>query len=133
MAMAIVHFEIQASNIERAKQFYETVFGWKIERYGDMDYWGIKTARAEYNPGDPVGIDGGLLPRKGGEPVNGAAVNCFVCTISVSDIDQTIEAIQNANGQIVVEKSQMDGVGWLASGKDTEGNIFGLIQALPQA
>ena len=43
-----MHFEVQADDIERAKNFYEKVFDWKIEKMmakedGGMDYWGLKT------------------------------------------------------------------------------------------
>ena len=36
----IVHFEIPADDPKRAIQFYEYVFGWKIENwYAPVDYW----------------------------------------------------------------------------------------------
>ena len=51
-----VHFEIPAENPQRAMQFYETLFGWKFQKWdGPMDYWIITTGQ----PGEP-GIDGGL-------------------------------------------------------------------------
>lgn len=45
----IVHFEIPADDVERARKFYSTLFGWKIEKIevrkdGEtMDYWMIST------------------------------------------------------------------------------------------
>ena len=29
---SIVHFEIPADDVERARKFYSTLFGWKIEK-----------------------------------------------------------------------------------------------------
>jgi len=41
----VVHFEIPADDVERAKKFYSTLFGWKIEKPpGEMDYWMISTS-----------------------------------------------------------------------------------------
>ena len=44
----VIHFEIQADDIVRAKTFYEKTFGWKVEpmmtkEQGGMDYFGITT------------------------------------------------------------------------------------------
>ena len=47
---SIVHFEIPADDVERARKFYSTLFDWKIEKMevmkdGDkMDYWMISTS-----------------------------------------------------------------------------------------
>lgn len=128
MAAAIIHFEIQASDVERAIAFYTQIFGWKIERYGDMEYWGIRTGRGEGGNGEKVGINGGLLRRKGGQPADGAPVNAFVCSIDVEDIDKMTEDIKKAGGGVVVEKTAVEGMLWQCYCKDTEGNTFGLVQ-----
>ncbi|TMI31920.1 hypothetical protein E6H29_04205 [Candidatus Bathyarchaeota archaeon] len=36
----VVHFEIPADNVERAKTFYKKAFGWQIEKYPGMEYHG---------------------------------------------------------------------------------------------
>jgi uncharacterized protein len=47
----IVHFEIPADDIERAKKFYGNLFRWKIEKFPgqtgreDMEYWLITNYR----------------------------------------------------------------------------------------
>lgn len=38
-----VHFEIQASDVGAVRTFYEDVFGWTFEKFGDVDYWVINT------------------------------------------------------------------------------------------
>src|SRR5262249_54248258 len=73
-----MHFEIHAEDLQRASRFYSSVFGWKIEKWGQQDYWLIKTGEA----GQP-GIDGGLLPRRGPAPGEQSPVNAFPCTIDV--------------------------------------------------
>lgn len=113
----IVHFEIHAENVDRARQFYSAVFGWKFTSWGGPEeYWLVSTG----DPGEP-GIDGGLMKRR--DPA-GSVYN----TIDVSDLDRSIEQVTAAGGQIVVPRMPIPGVGWLAYFKDTEGNIFGMAQ-----
>jgi len=124
---AIVHFEVQADNVERAKDFYEQALGWNLQRY-TADYWGINTGRANDDGGNTIGIDGGLLRRRSEGPVSQSAVNAFVCTIQVRNIEETMQRVVNAGGLVVTEKTHVQGLGWNGYCKDTEGNIFGLTQ-----
>lgn len=128
MANAIVHFEIHAENPSRAIRFYTDAFGWRFEKWGEMDYWAVYTGRSDIGEGKTVGIDGGLLPRKGGAPVDGAAVNAFVITLDVDNIEAAMKKVVAAGGKQVVEKQEVGGMGWQAFCKDTEGNIFGLFE-----
>jgi predicted enzyme related to lactoylglutathione lyase len=125
----VVHFEIHAENPERAVRFYSAVFGWTIKKWdGPADYWLVTTG-----PADQRGIDGGLVVRRGGAPAEGQPVNAYVCTIGVASVDGAIAAIKAAGGTIALEKMPVPGVGWLAYAKDTEGNIFGVLQPDPTA
>lgn len=126
----VVHFEIQVDNVERAKNFYTTIFGWSIERYGEMDYWGIMTAPKD----SPIpGINGGLLKRPCPAPGLEQGTNAFVCTIQVDDIDSMITSIEQHGGKIAMPKFALPGMAWQAYCIDTEGNIFGLHQLDPNA
>lgn len=123
MANRVVHFEIQADDIERAKKFYKEALGWKIEKYqGEidpgMDYWMIMTGEK----GTP-GIDGGMYARP-----KEKGIYTYDCTVAVPDIDVAVEAVKSAGGQITQEKMELKGVGWFASCTDTEGNKFALMQ-----
>ena len=124
----VVHFEIHAENPARASQFYTSIFGWVIERVGQLDYWLITTGA----PGQP-GINGGMFPRKGAPPIEPNPISAFVCSIDVDNIDDAMGRVVTAGGIIVVPKRAFPGVGWSAYCKDTEGNIFGLSQTDPQA
>ncbi|HEX4104028.1 MAG TPA: VOC family protein [Candidatus Paceibacterota bacterium] len=122
-----IHFEVQADDAERAKKFYENVLGWKIEKTSmpgvGMEYWIMKT-------GEGPGIDGGMYRRKDN---SGRAMNSFDCTILVDDMDKVIAAIKASGGKIQAwegkEKWEMQGLGWFSRAVDTEGNVFGLLQA----
>ncbi|WP_306253193.1 VOC family protein [Parvularcula sp. IMCC14364] len=120
-----VHFEIHAEDPERAIRFYTQVFDWSFTHYEGMEpaYWGIVTG-----PDSEPGLNGGLMRRNGPAPVDGAAVNCYVCTIQVENIDLYSARIKAANGQQTVEKMPIPQTGWLAYFKDTEGNIFGCME-----
>ena len=117
-----VHFEIPAENPQRAIDFYTNVFGWKFSKWdGPMDYWIINTGEAS----EP-GINGGLMQRR--DP-NQPCVN----TVGVTDLDGSVASVIANGGVIAVPRMPVPGVGWLAYCKDTEGHIFGMMQADPAA
>ena len=119
----VVHFEIHADDPQRAVDFYQSVFGWQIQKWdGPEDYWLVTTGKAP----EP-GIDGAILKRMG--PINGDAVIAYVCTVDVHSVDDAIEKITSHGGTIVLPKMAVPGVGWLVYAKDTEGNIFGSMQS----
>ncbi|HEY8623819.1 MAG TPA: VOC family protein [Casimicrobiaceae bacterium] len=119
-----IHFEIQASDPKRAIAFYTALFGWTFSKWdGPQDYWLIKTGEA-----NTKGIDGGLLPRRGSAPAAMQAVNAFVCTTDVADLDASLLRVGELGGTIVVPKMAIQTVGWLAYASDTEGNIFGMMK-----
>lgn len=127
----IIHFEIHAGNPERAAKFYRDVFGWEINEWvipgiqlkDENRYWLVTTGTdAE------TGINGGLLFRRGPAPIEGQPVNAFVCTVGVSNLDESIDKALKAGGIIALPKMAVIDIGWLAYCKDTEGNIFGMMQ-----
>ena len=122
-----VHFEIHASDPARAQAFYTAVFDWQFQQWGDIPYWVVITGKD-----DEPGINGGLLPRRGPAPAPDAPVHGYPLTIGVEDIDATIATIEEAGGTVALAKEAMPGVGLLAYYKDTEGNIFGVLQPDPQ-
>ena len=123
----VVHFEIHAADPERAVNFYKTVFDWQFQKWeGPMDYWLVTTG-----PDDQPGINGGLVRRQG--EIDGQAVIAYVCTIDVADVDASTNKAVSNGAQVVVPKMPIPGVGWLVYCKDTEGNIFGMLQADPNA
>lgn len=117
----VIHFEIPAENPERAAAFYKKAFGWKIEKWpGPMEYWMVNTG----DSGAP-GINGGLM-RKGD-------VTSTTNTIDVESVEKAVAAIASAGGKEVTPKTPIPGVGYFAYCLDTEGNLFGVMQADPKA
>ena len=127
----VVHFEIHADDLERAKTFYSAVFDWPFEDYSTMTgspYLGITTG-AE---GDP-GINGGLMPRPDGDTAPRSGAGAFVCTIQVDDYDATEQRILAAGGEVAQAKASLGGMAWQGYYRDTEGNVFGIHQTDPDA
>lgn len=132
----IVHFEIHAAQPERAAGFYSNVFGWEMKEWivpgvqipEENRYWMVTTG-ADSEPG----INGGLVVRRGPAPMEGQPVNAYVCTVEVASLDAMVQKVLSAKGTIAVPKMAIRGVGWLAYCKDTEGNLFGLMQNDPGA
>jgi uncharacterized protein len=129
MMPRVVHFEIHAEDPERAVKFYQSLFGWEVTKWdGPQPYW-LVTTGAEGQPG----INGGILRRMGPAPAENQAVNSYVCTVDVPDLDQRMKKMETLGGGIAVPKMPIPGMGWLAYAKDTEGNIFGMMQMDPTA
>lgn len=128
----VVHFEIQADDIERAATFYRDVFGWTIEKWeGEgMEYWMVMTAEKDSKE---VCINGGLLPRKGSSPAQGQSVNAYICTMQVESFDEIAEKIEGAGGRVAMPKFAIPGMAWQGYFVDSEGNIFGVHQPDEQA
>lgn len=133
----VVHFEIEADDPARAIVFYKNVFGWKIEEWqgpGDK-YWLVMTgkdgSKLQGKEGD--GIDGAILKRRGVVPAHNNPVSAFVCTIEVENLDEACKNVVEHGGNMVVDKAPIATVGWLCYCKDTEGNVFGMMQPDEQA
>jgi predicted enzyme related to lactoylglutathione lyase len=125
----VIHFEIHADNPERGVRFYTQLFNWQFKKWdGPMPYWLISTG-----PDNQPGINGGLLQRPCPAAAGAQGVTAFVCTVGVDSLDSTLQKLTSLGGQIAVPKMPVPGVGWLAYGKDTEGNTFGMMQADPGA
>jgi predicted enzyme related to lactoylglutathione lyase len=119
-----VHFEIHTDNPDRAIAFYTTLFGWQFKKWeGPMEYWMIITG-ADPEPG----INGGLVRRRGPAPVEGQCVNAFVNTIAVENLDASLQKLTTLGGTIALPKMPIPTVGYLAYAKDTDGNLFGMMQ-----
>jgi predicted enzyme related to lactoylglutathione lyase len=118
----VIHFEIPASDPERTANFYQHAFGWKFEKWpGPMEYWMVITG-----PEGTTGINGGLI-RKQGPLV--ATTN----TIGVASVDAAVAAVESAGGKLVMAKTPIPTVGYFAYCQDPEGNLFGVMQADPNA
>jgi predicted enzyme related to lactoylglutathione lyase len=108
-----VHFEVHGEDPEALADFYATVFGWTVDRWGEQQYWLLGT-------GDDT-IGGAIAPVQ----EHGQAV---VMTMEVDDLRGAVERCRTAGGTIVVDEAPIPGVGTLAQVSDPAGVLFGLLQ-----
>ncbi len=114
----VAHFAIHADDCQRAKQFYERVFGWTFEPWGPPDFWLIHTST--------TGILGALEPRR--DVVEGAGMIGYQCTISVTDLEAIAAAVEANGGVVTMPPTTIDTVGTLLTFNDTEGNVVGAMR-----
>lgn len=119
----VVHFEIPADDLPRAKKFYSTVFGWTLNEFPEMEYTMVRTVQSDEHgiPKEPGAINGGMLARQ--DPVRAPVV-----IIDVENLDQATATIEKNGGKIIRPKMPVGDMGFAAYFKDTEGNVIGLWQ-----
>lgn len=124
----VVHFEIPADNMERAKKFYQEIFGWEIQDIPALQYTTVTTVPVDENrmPKEAGAINGGMAKRmqRGESPV---------LVISVPSVDEYITKVEKGGGKVMMQKMQIGSMGFYAKISDTEGNVLGIWQDLKQA
>ena len=125
----IVHFEIPSDDIERAKNFYHDLFGWKIEKWAGtddgqltsaatgqpMEYWMVTTTDDKGNKA----IGGGMMKRQMPEQ----QVTNY---INVKSVDEYKSKVEKLGGKVVSPKKAVPGMGYFALCVDTENNSFAI-------
>ena len=129
MAGGVIHFEIPADDENRAREFYRSAFGWRIDAMPELSYAMLMTTPSDETgmPSVPGSINGGMFRREG-------ELTSPVVTVDVEDIDAALEKINALGGSTVQPRQEVGTMGWAAYFRDTEGNIVGLWQnAAPEA
>ena len=104
----ICYLQIPALDLMKSAEFYETVFGWQIER--------------PYPSFESPGLIGQWVTDRAPSPDAGPLL-----WINVMSIDQTLESVRSSGGEVIEPKSQ-DGPRWLATIRDPAGNSVGIAQ-----
>lgn len=126
-----IHFEIHAADVQRAVDFYRTVFGWEFQDWSE--YAGVAYFGAVTGADDQPGINGAIMQRAQPNPPSGAPVMGAVLTMGVEDVDAVVAAVEKAGGSLALAKHALPGMAWQAYCLDTEGNVFGVHQPDPDA
>ena len=118
---SVVHFEIPADDVARAKDFYRSVFDWQLQDMPEMDYTIVRTTDVDENqmPTTAGAINGGLMRRSPETPAP-------VLTIDVESVDEALKHVQAAGGRVVRDRTEIPGMGAFAYFTDPEGNTLGL-------
>ncbi len=114
MGAPVVHFELWSKDPARISSFYEQVFGWKINHVPEMNYRVVET-------GGKGGINGGIMqPKDGPWPGNMAFY------LDVPDLDAAAAKVKAAGGTMIVEKTEIPGMGAFSLFSDPDGRVLGL-------
>jgi predicted enzyme related to lactoylglutathione lyase len=113
MAGKLVHVEISAADADRAQGFWSGVFGYEVgpPMAPEMDYRMFRTGEDQ-----------------GGAIVGGAEPGALTVYFDTEDIEGTIAKVRELGGESE-DKMPVQGYGWFAACRDTEGNAFSLWQS----
>jgi predicted enzyme related to lactoylglutathione lyase len=111
-------FEIYVADMNRAKAFYEAVFGVKLEKLPSehLEMWAFPMSDGAY------GAAGSLVYMPGCKPGGGGTLVYFGC----DDCAAEAEKAKAAGGSVFKEKFSIGDYGFIALVFDTEGNMIGL-------
>ncbi|UCH34819.1 MAG: VOC family protein [Armatimonadota bacterium] len=121
MPNTIVHFEIPAQDMNRLKDFYSGLFGWKIQAAPGMDDFMMINAAPEGE-----GINGALMKKR-------TPHHSIINYVSVESVADYAEKVIQLGGQVVVPKTAVPRMGHFALCVDPEGNPVGLWADDPNA
>jgi len=119
MSADLRHFAINATDVKRARRFYESIFGWTFEAWGPPDFLMINT-------GGEGAVEGSLQRRRPIAP--GLEILGCECTFAVDDVKAAAARIEANGGQILMQPTVLTGVGELIFFRDTEGNVAGAMR-----
>lgn len=113
-------FEIPATDISRAKKFYESIFAIEM---GEMEMEGMKMATFPYDP-----MSGKACGGVAQSPMHTPSADGAIIYLNANpSMDAIVERIEGAGGQVVLPKTQISPeIGYMAFFMDTEGNKVGL-------
>ncbi len=119
----VVHFELPFEDKKRAMNFYEKMFGWKMNDLQDMNYVMAYAAETDENRmvSEKGAINGGLFQKS-------KDAQYPIVVINVQSIDDTILKVKKSGGTVVTPKQPIPN-GSYARITDTEGNIIGIVDS----
>jgi predicted enzyme related to lactoylglutathione lyase len=111
-------FEIYVQNMERAKEFYESVFQVKLERLNnpEVELWAFPMEMGKWGAG------GALVKMEGVSSGGNSTIIYFSC----DDCAVEQERVIAAGGKITKKKWSIGEYGFIALVVDSEGNMIGL-------
>ena len=119
-ANALNWFEIPATDINRAKTFYDTIFGINMDV---QEMMGMHMAFFPYDPGSGK-ASGAVVKSEMHKPSQEGSI---IYLNANPNMDNVIDRIQSAGGQVVMPKTKIsDDIGHMAFFIDSEGNKMAL-------
>jgi predicted enzyme related to lactoylglutathione lyase len=118
-------FQVPADDVSRAKTFYQSLLGWKIEPDTTLENKTLEWQNITTGEPEPGRMNaGGLYKRMGPGPIMNFVI--------VREFDRVLAQVTGLGGKVVMPKNEINNVGTVAVIQDTEGNILGLWKPLVQ-
>ena len=121
----VAYFEVPVDNMERAKKFYASVFGWDIKKTpmpNMPDYSSIGTGKAS--------VEKGMSQLNRGGMVNRMMPNQQITNyVEVKNVNETLAKAKKLKGKQMGEILTIPEVGRIAFILDTENNMIGIWEA----
>jgi predicted enzyme related to lactoylglutathione lyase len=112
-------FEISVIDINRAKKFYETIFGIKMDQ---QEMMGAQMAFFPMDQGNGK-VSGALVKSTMHKP---SAEGALIYLNANPNLSDAISKIEQSGGRINTQKTQIGAFGYMAIFTDTEGNTVAL-------
>ncbi len=109
--------EIAATDLERAKGFYSSVFGLELQLMEMPD-----SKMYMFGAPEQPGSSGCLVQ----SPINKPSADGAVVYFSCEDVANELAKVEESGGQIIVPKTDIGEFGFFAQVIDTEGNRIGI-------
>ena len=113
MSYTICHLEIPTTDVKKSGEFYNKIFGWKIDYSWGKDY-------AIFSTGEGQLSGGGLDRNDKITPGN------IIIYIQVDDINAMLAKAEKLGAKKVAEKTEIPNVGWFGLFTDLDSNTIGL-------
>ncbi len=115
----VVHVEIPAASLEGAGEFYQKLFGWKLQHMPEMNY-------TMWEAGD--GSGGGFPSVSADNPAGRVLVY-----IDSDDIEADLKNVEKLGGRVLHQKTEIPGMGWFGIFQDPTGNVLALYTGMNPA
>lgn len=116
----IVHIEFSTRDPKESAKFYGELFGWKMETDDKLEY-------TQWDPGTPPG--GGFSPIS-----QGATAGEVLVYVASEDIEADLKKAAELGAAVIVQKTEIPGIGWWGVFKDPSGNSCALYTSInPQS
>jgi predicted enzyme related to lactoylglutathione lyase len=113
MADRVMHFEVHGRDGKRLREFYASLFGWKVDANNPMNYGLVSP--------DPGGGIGGGITQSPMAP----RVTIYV---AVADLAAALGNAERLGGKTLMEPHQVPGGPEIAMFEDPDGNAIGLLE-----
>ena len=113
MGNPVVHFEICAKDLAKAREFYGKLFDWELKHEEEMNYTLVEVGEGS--------IGGGIMQAE-----EGKFPPYVTFYIQVDDLEASVRKAEELGARIIVPPTPIPNMGRFAMFNDPDGNMIGL-------